>query len=50
MQIGITGPGKDIFPGNAISIEVRLKKGKSPLKRRSHFPTGEKKCLSNWMK
>jgi hypothetical protein len=41
-QIGITGPKKEIFPGNAIPIEGRLKKGKSPLKRRSHFLHVEK--------
>ncbi len=42
---GITGPEKEIFPGNAIPIKGRLKKGKSPLKRRSHFLHVEKNVL-----
>ena len=44
-QTGITGPKKKISPGNAVLIKGRLKKGKSPLKRRSHFLHVEKNAL-----
>jgi len=44
-QTGITGPKKEIFPGSAIPIKGRLKKGKSPLTKRSHFSSGEKNAL-----
>jgi hypothetical protein len=36
-QTGTTGPKKEIFPGNAVPIKDGLKKGKSLLKRGSHF-------------
>ena len=44
-QTGITGPKKEIFPGNAVPINGRLKKGKSPLKRRSPFLHVQKNVL-----
>ena len=46
-QTGITGSKKEIFPGNAILIKGRLKKGKNPLRRKSHFFTGEKNALKH---
>ena len=39
------GPKKEIFLGNAVPIKGRLKKGKSPLKRRSQFLHVEKNGL-----
>ena len=44
-QTGITGPKKEIFPGNTVPIKGGLKKGKNPLKRKSHFSIGGKNAL-----
>ncbi len=39
-QTGISGLKKEIFPEDIVSIKGRPKKGKSPLKIRSHFLHG----------